>query len=210
MTIEQIIEEFEGLVDDTTELSTAQEILLADKVYQKICDDRTWELLKKEGSGTMLSTTTITVPSDFANFVENLNLTNNSQWQDYDAKPVGIFINGTDKLLRIVNWDDRRQYANTDGYAYLDLAAGLIRTTYAQPSSATYSFDYKYAPTALIAGATPVIPSRYHSMIAYGMAVDDLAQQIFDKARSYADQYRAEYFGYMSRMALWNANLRND
>lgn len=209
MTTAQIIADFETYVDDTTELSTTQEIALVNKHYQIVCDDRPWEFLKKEGSGTMLSTTTITTPSDFAHFVENLNLTDNSQNYDFNAKPVGIFINDN-KILRIVNWDTRRQYANQDGYAYLDMNAGLIRTTYAQPAGATYSFDYKSVPATLLIGSTPVIPERFHPMIYHSMAVDDMIIQLFDKARSYANENRLAYAGYLSRMAYWNANLRND
>lgn len=209
MTTAEIIAGFETFVDDTTELSTAQEIALANKHYQIVCDDRPWEFLKKPGEGTMLSTTTITTPSDFGHFVENLNLTDNSQNYDFNAKPVGIFINGN-KTLRIINWSDRRQYENVDGYAYLDMAAGLIRTTYAQPSGATYSFDYKYVPTDLLIGSTPVFPARFHPMIYHSMAVDDMIIQLFDKSRSYANENRLAYAGYLSRMAYWNANLRND
>lgn len=208
MTAAEIISKFELYVDDTTELSTSEELALLNKVYQKICDDRPWEFLKKEASGTMPTTTTIPVPSDFGFFVENLNYTDNSQTATYNFKPVGILINGN-KWLQIINWSDRKQYANQDGYAYFDATNNTITTTYAQPSGATYSFDYKAIPAELLIGGTPVFPARYHDMIALGMAVDDMAIQLFDKNRSYARENEMRFSGYMQALSLYNANLQN-
>ncbi len=131
MTTQEIIAGFELYVDDTTDLSSVEELALLNKVYQKICDDRPWEFLKKEASGTMATTTTITVPSDFGYFTENRNLTDNSQIAEFNAKPAGILINGK-KWIQIVNWDTRRQYAGQDGYAYYDALNGTITFTYAQ------------------------------------------------------------------------------
>lgn len=208
MTCAEIIAKFELYVDDTTELSTAEELALLNKIYQRVCDDRPWEFLKKEASGTMATTTTITVPSDFGYFVENLNYTDNAQNTQYNFRPVGILINGT-KWLQVINWSDRRQYANKDGYAYYDARLGTLTTTYAQPSGATYSFDYKAVPATLIISDTPVFPARYHDILVHGMAVDDMIIQLFNKARSYAGENQSMYQGYLSQMALWNANLQN-
>lgn len=208
MTCAEIISKFETYVDDTTELSTAQELALLNKIYQRVCDDRPWEFLKKEASGTMASTTTIAVPSDFGYFVENLNYTDNAQNTQYNFKPTGILINGT-KWLRIINWSDRRQYVNKDGFAYYDARLGTLTTTYAQPSSATYSFDYKAVPATLIISDTPVFPARYHDILVHGMAVDDMIIQIFNKNQAYTQEHQAMYSSYLAQMALWNANLQS-
>lgn len=208
MICSAIIAKFEELVDDTTELSTAQELALLNKVYQKICDNRPWEFLKKEASGTMATTTTIAVPSDFAYFVENQNSTDNSEAASFNAKPTGILINGT-KWLQLVNWSDRRQYANADGYVYYDALNNTLTTTYAQPSGATYSFDYKSVPAALLIGGTPVFPARYHEMIPHAMVVEDMGIQLFDKSRSYANENQVQFNSFFSDMCMWNANLQN-
>jgi hypothetical protein len=209
VTASQIIAKFETYVDDTTELSTAEELALLNKVYQKIADERPWEILKVEGSGTMASTTTITMPANFAHFVENMNMTDNSEQAWANSKPTGILINGN-KWLQIINWSDRRQYLNQDGFAYLDIAASLIVTPFAQPASATYSFDYKSVPADLLIGGTPIFPARFHDMIYHAMAVDDMIIQLFDRARSYAQENQAMYNSYLQRMCLWNANLINN
>lgn len=208
MTSAEIIALFELYVDDTTELSTAEELALLNRVYQAVCDDRSWEFLKKEASGTMASTTTITAPSDFGHFLENRSYTDNSEIPDYNSTPTGILINGT-KWLKVIDWSTRRQYANQDGYVYYDARQGTITTTYAQPSGATYSFDYKMVPTDLLIGTSPVFPSRFHPMLAYAMAVDDMIIQLFDKARSYAGENNAKYRNQLAQMAVWNANLQN-
>lgn len=208
MNTTEIIAAFELYVDDTTELSTAQELQLLNKMYQRICDLVSWEFLKKEASGTMASTTTITVPTDFGYFVDNRLMTDNSDDFDQNARPVGILINGT-KWLQIINWSDRRQYNNVDGYAYYDARQGTIVTTYPQGTGATYSFDYKMVPSDLTAGQSPAFPSRFHPMIYHAMAVDDMIIQLFDKARSYAQENAAQYASYLADMKLWNANLQN-
>lgn len=208
MTCQEIIQMFELYVDDTTELSTAEELAMLNRVYQNICDDRPWEFLKKEASGTMLSTTTITAPTDFGYFVENRNYTDNSMEFEGNSKPVGVLINGTN-WLKIINWSDRKQYLNNDGYAYYEPSTGLVVTTYAQPSGATYSFDYKSVPADLIITESPAFPDRFHPMIALAMASEDMSVQLFDKARSYARENEMKYGTYLQRMAKWNADLQN-
>ena len=207
MTSAEIIALFELYVDDTIELSTAEELALLNRVYQAVLDDRAWEFLKKEASGAMATTTTITAPSDFAHFLENRSYTDNSEVPDYNSTPTGILVNGT-KWLKVIDWSTRRQYANQDGYAYYDARLGTITTTYAQPNSATYSFDYKMVAPDLLIGTSPVFPSRFHPMLAYAMAVDDMIIQIFDKARSYAGENNAKYRNQLAQMAVWNANLQ--
>lgn len=209
MTAEQIISEFEKYVDDTTELSSDDELILLNKIYQKICDNRPWEFLKKEGSGVMTTTTSIPVPDDFAYFVENRLMTDNSDNFDNDARPVGILINGN-KWLQIINWSDRRQYKNRDGYAYYDARQNTITTTYAQPAGANYSFDYKMVPPTLLIAGTPLFPSRFHPMIYHFMASEDMIIQLFDKARSYANENSSKAKSFFEDMCTWNANLINN
>lgn len=208
MNTTEIIAGFELLVDDTTELSSTEELALLNKWYQIVCDDRPWEFLKKEASGTMATTTTITVPSDFGYFVENRLMTDNSDNFDQNAKPVGILLNGI-KWLQIIDFSSRKQYINRDGFAYYDARQGTLTTTYPQASGATYSFDYKAVPSDLTAGQSPAFPSRFHQMLCHAMAADDMIIQLFDRNRSYAKENSAQYFSYLQSMSAWNANLQN-
>lgn len=213
MTGAEIIAQFEQYVDDLTELSTTQELILLNKIYHKICDLRPWEFLKKEKTGTMTTTTTIAFPDDFSHLLENFNYTDNSISTEINSKPCVVFIssNGgsTYNPFRVVNWSDRRQYVNTNGVCYIDYAASVITFPYAQSSGALYNFDYKSVPTNLTTGTSPVFPDRFQHAIYHGMAVDDMIIQLFDKARSYAKENQGAYKDYVDSMALWNANLQN-
>lgn len=208
MTGQEIINKFELYFDDMTELSSSEELDLLNKKYQEVCDEKVWEFLKKEASGTMTTTTTIAVPSDFGFFVENYNYTDNSYSTEINQKPTVVWI-GTMPFF-IVNWSDRRQYVNKNGYCYLDLAASVIRFPVAQSSGASYLFDYKAVPVDLALGTSPIFPARYHDMLYHAMIADDVMIQLFDKARSYAAENMGVYKGYMARMSKWNADLQNN
>lgn len=210
MTSETIISQFELQVDDTTGLSSAEEYIVLNRVYNKICNYRAWEFLKKKASGTMSSDSEgyyITTPSDFAYFVENNQYTDNSIGIQNNAVPKVIFIGDNYDPYQIVNWSDRRQYRNKVGYAYLDISQGKIRFT-GTPVSTTYEFDYIKIPTALVAGGTPDIPTRFIDILPFGMAVDDAIIQMSPKAKSYASENEAKYQGILADMAYWNAQLQ--
>lgn len=213
MTGAEIIAKFEQYVDDLTELSSTQELELLNKIYQKVCDDRPWEFLKKEKTGTMNTTTTIALPSDFSHLLENFNYTDNSVSTEINSKPCVVFISYTSgntySPFQVVNWSDRRQYINTNNVCYVDYGSSVITFPYAQPSNALYNFDYKSVPTDLTANTSPVFPARFQDILYHGMAVDDMIIQLFDKARSYAKENQAMYESYLKQMALWNANLQN-
>ena len=65
-TIEDTIKRFELYLDDTSELSTQEELELAQRVFDSICNSNDWEILKKSASG-VLSTSVpyIELPDDF-------------------------------------------------------------------------------------------------------------------------------------------------
>lgn len=207
MTATEIIAKFELYVDDTTELSSSEELALLNKIYFRVSSSRAWEILKKEATGTMTSTTTITLPSDFEYFVENYGYTDNQTSRNLNTKGQVVFVNNNPFF--IVNWSDRKQYENNNGVCYLDYRNSVIKFPVAQSASATYSFDYKYTPTALTLGTSPVFPERFHDVFYHGMAVDDMIIQLFDKARSYARENEIAYNSFLGDMEYWNANLQN-
>mgnify|MGYP007066195423 CR=1 FL=1 len=203
MITSEIIQKFELYVDDTTELASTEELDLANKIYQFVCDFAVWEFLKKEATGT-ISGTEITLPSNFAHLLENYNYTDNSISTQANAKPVYVFID--DSPVQVVNWSDRRRYSGSS-YCYLDMVNEKIVFPSAQ--SGTYSFDYKFVPEDLTLATSPVFPARYHDIISHGMAVDDMIIQLFPRAKSYAQENQNRFNAYLSSMSLWNANLQN-
>ena len=199
MITSEIIQKFELLVDDSTELSTSEEIALANKVYQKICDDRNWEFLKKEATGSV-NGTEITLPDDFSHVLNNYEETANNTEVNTNQRPAVVFVANNPYL--IINWSDRKKN-NQVRFCYVDLASNKIK--FSESVSGNYSFDYKYVPEDLTLSTSPVFPVRFHDAIAHGMAVEDMICQLFDKARSYAQENQAIYNEIKTRMAYWNS-----
>jgi hypothetical protein len=213
MTAQEIIEQFETKVDDTTELSSVQELALLNEVYMRIASERPWEILKFSLDGTMVTEGQIPLPSNFAYFPENMNETDNSYSTEINQKPVGAYITlagaSAPTPFRVVNWSDRRQYANSGDIAYLDLANSRLVVPN-RSGLLPYSIDYVGYPTALTLGATPVFPAAFHYLFVYRMAASDMAIQMFDKARSYRNENLAEAADILQDMQMWNSRLINN
>lgn len=208
-TATELITEFELQVNDVTELSTSEELIVMNRVYQRVCDDRPWEFLKTNTTGTMSSDSTgyyITVPDDFAYFYENFNYTDNAYSTQINSAPKVIFVGTEYAAYPIINYADRIQYRDRTGYCYLSLSENKIRFT-GTPQAFTYSMDYIKFPETLVAGSTPIFPTRFQNILVFGMAADNEIIQLSDKAKSYAPENAALFQAQLDAMALWNANL---
>ena len=203
MTTENIILGFEQYVDDTTELSPAQELALANKIYRKILDAKPWEFLKKEFIGTTTGSTTVTLPADFKFMLPTYGYTDSTT----DQGGLYVFIGSTLKPYKVVNWSDRKQYITTSQVCYLDIVNGNLVFTVAPDSGLTISFDYIYRPDDLALDTSPVFPAEYHPAIYHGMATEDYIIQQFDKARSYAAENQAMYKNYLADLGAYNSQL---
>lgn len=197
-------------VSDITELSTDQEFIVANRVYNAVCNQRPWQFLKTQASGSILSDSLgyyIDAPADFSYFSINNTLSSNA-WNinnNTDAKV--IFVGDSYCPYQIINWSDRRQYRKTNGFAYFDASTNKIRFT-ETPIAFTYEFDYIKNPAPLVSGDTPIIPTRFQDVIAYGMAVDDAIIQMSPKATSYAAENQVKYNNLLQQMKMWDANLQ--
>lgn len=214
MTPQDLIPKFELQVSDMTELSTAEELSIFNRVYKRVCVDRPWEFLKTVASGSVSVDSTgsyITLPTDFALFSENRLYTDNTIAYQNNASPRVIFIvNGnTYTPYQVVNFSDRRQYVNKTGYAYLDLADSKIRFTY-PPVSGTYEFDYIKEPATVTLTDTIVIPDRFAEVIVFGMALENEILQLSPKATSYAPENKAMYEKYLLDLQYWNSQLQQN
>lgn len=209
MITSEIISNFELYVDDSTELSTSEELDLANKIYKKIFTSRPWEFAKKTASGS-ISGLEITLPSDFAYLYPNYQYTDNSVSSQQNSSPIVIFVGSNYTPIKVVNFSDRRQYLNSVGYAYIDARQGKLIFT-AQPIETTYEFDYVFVPADLTVSDSPAVPIGFMDAISHaiyhGMAVDDMIIQLFDKAKSYAEVNEKKYQSYIADMAYTNANL---
>jgi hypothetical protein len=204
-----IITKFELQVSDVTELSTSEEYGVLNRVYNKVCNYRPWEFLKKSSSGAILQDADgyyITTPTDFAYFAENNQATNNTISPQNNASPKVIFIGTKYAPYQIVNWSDRRQYKDYTGVAYLDVVNGKIRFTNT-PEAFTYEFDYIMVPPVLVVGASPLTPERFDDVYHFGMAVEDSIMQLSPKATSYAQENQAKYQSMLDDISYWNSQL---
>ena len=213
MLASEAITQFELQVNDVTELSTSEELIVLNRIYQRVCDDRPWEFLKTSATGTMSGSGVdgyyITVPSDFAYFYENYNWTDNSYSTQLNRTPKVIFVGTTKTPHSIINYSDRQQYLGSTGYAYVDWGNSKIYFT-GTPVSTTYSMDYIKTPATLIAGSTILIPERFCPILIYGMSTENEIIQLSDKAKSYAQENLDLYNEYLGKLALWDSRLQND
>jgi hypothetical protein len=213
MLASEAITQFELQVNDVTELSTSEELIVLNRIYQRVCDDRPWEFLKTSATGTMSGSGVdgyyITVPSDFAYFYENYNWTDNSYSTQLNRTPKVIFVGTTKTPYSIINYSDRQQYLGSTGYAYVDWGNSKIYFT-GTPVSTTYSMDYIKTPATLIADSTILIPERFCPILIYGMSTENEIIQLSDKAKSYAQENLDLYNEYLGKLALWDSRLQND
>lgn len=201
MTKEAIIEKYRLYFDDMSDLSTSEESDLFDEVYTQVCTERPWEFTKKEYSGTTDGTVYLTLPSDFVFLTADGNYTTN----DFEARlPILKVGNSTYKF---VSWSDRRQYADHGGYAYIDIPNNRLVFTVAPSSGQAVSYDYHSRPAALANNESPLFPTQFHLIIAFGMVVNANISQMTDKAKSYKSDNQAKYNEYLDRMSYWNSNL---
>jgi hypothetical protein len=209
MLVSEIITKFELYVDDSTELSSVQELALCQKIYSKIWNDRPWEFAKTSATGTLsTSVPYVSLPADFGSLTENNQSTDNSVEIDNNAVPKVVYVGSSYTPYQIVNWSDRRKYLNKSGYAYLDIPNSRLVFTVQPTIAESYEFDYFKIADTLTTSSTPAFPARYHDALYHGMAADHDIILLFPRANSYAPENTAKYNSYLQDMALWNASLQ--
>jgi hypothetical protein len=196
---QSIIDSFELYVDDGTELSSAEELSLANRIYRKVLNDRTWSFLKKSYTGTV-SGDYVALPSDFKYIISNYDWTDNSMETGFISAPVVVFVGSTYEPYRVVNWSDRRQYRTQSNICFIDARQGRLYFTVPPANGTSIEFDYVYRPDDLTLSTRPVWDSDFDSIITHGMATDDYIIQQFDKARSYAQENTLKYQQYLRDM----------
>lgn len=198
---QEIINNFETYVDDSTELSTSEELTLANKIYRMVLNDRPWSFLKKDFIGTTSATVPyVTLPDDFKYIFANYNYTDNTIETVQRAAPIVVFIGDKYEPYRVVNWSDRRQYRNQSNVCYIDPITNRLYFTVQPTSVQSVEFDYIYKPADLTLDTRPVWDSDFDFIITHGMASDDYIIQQFDKAKSYSQENRALYSKYLLDM----------
>lgn len=205
-TAQDSINLFRLYVDDLTELSSSEELALYNRIYRKVLETCDFEFLKKEWSDTTDGSATLALPTDFGHLLETDNYTENNMDIHATMKPVSVYVNNDP--YKVVNWSDRRQYENNTNTCYIDYRNSNLVFTYAPGSGLSVSADYVYIPDDVSLNGSPVWPARF-SFIHYGMAVDDMICQLFDKARSYARENTIKYEEGLNNLISYNSKLYN-
>ena len=174
MDTQTIIDEFDKLTDEMSELSAQQKLDLAENKYRTLLNDREWEFLRQTATVTIASGE-IAMPADFKSFAENI---------DTDYR-YGFWIG--DSFYPVVNMQNRRTHT---AFSYYDkvnnkivLADGL------DLNGQSASFDYLYRPAELTLATEPVFDEDFHKIIPYLMAVEHDLIDKTEKGRSYVSEF---------------------
>ena len=199
MLASEIITRFELFMDDGTELSSAESLIVLNKISQLVANTNNWEILKQGYSGTGTGTT-VAFPTRFSHLVDNANYSSDN---DY-ANGTVIFVD--DAPYKVVSWSDRKQYEGQSDKAYLDMAnSNLVFTS--SVAGKTVEFDYIQYPATYTASDTVWIPDRFADILYHGMCADDYVIQQSDKAKSYRDEHLNAYKMWLNEMKSWNFKL---
>jgi hypothetical protein len=208
MTGTELLQRFELYVDDTSELSTTEELALMNEKYREICSDRAWEFLKTAATGTQSTTVPyIALPTGFRSMIPNHNFTENTSPSDETSAPIVVFVGTGYRPYKVINWSDRRQYRDQDGYAYIDYVNSRLYFAKQPVSAESYEFDYVGKPTDILAGTQPLIPEDYQPLLYLDMAMDNDIIQRFEKARSYLAENREKREAIFRSLCLWNSQF---
>lgn len=194
----EIIAKFNLYVDDSSELSSTEELALLNKIYRKVLDEKDWEFLKKEYAGTTsTSVPYIDLPSDFKSITVNYN-------DDTDGPEQVVFVGSNFQRKYLIPFAERRLHRDADGWVYIDARQSRLYFTKQPTSAEAVEYDYIYNPDNLTTGTSPVFPERFHDILVHGMVVDFYSIEQTEKDRSYYKENLVAYEDYLERMGRWN------
>lgn len=198
MLTSAIIARFNLQVDDSSELSSSEELDLANEVYSEVCNDRPWEWLKRTATGsTSISVPYIALPSDFKELSPNK-----------EGVSV-IFVGTTFEEYAVVPFSSRREHRDESNVCYIDVPNARLYFALQPTEVKTIEFDYLAKPTALTTATEPLITdSSFGNMIAYGMARRFPSIEQADKATSYANANEGEFNRILNDYRFIDANIK--
>lgn len=197
MTVTQIREHFQWLVDDDT-LDEDRELALMNVAYDEINIERRWVYLLSadETLNIAAGDTTYAVPADFM-FTDKITLFNDVRTY-VEFKPVPF--------------RKRLEYKNVSGYYYVDVKNAQIvflcpddMTTYAGWS---LIHDYAYQPAQFTDNTDePVFNRAFHVLIAYQMAKQYFYNDQGEKNRAWNNEFDVEFRSLKLKMLTWDSAL---
>ena len=198
MTGENILLRFQEQIDDATELSSVEELALANEVYIDVSNDREWEWLKTTATGTTsTSVDYLALESDFKQVIPNK-----------DRRSI-VFV-GTDyQEYLIIPFSARRDFRDQDGFCYIDTPNQRLVFTLQPTEAKAIEYDYIKRPTLLTTSTEPLVTTdQFGNLIAYGMAAKFNPIELSDKSDSYRKENQEEYRKILTDLQLEDANVK--
>lgn len=192
-----IIKKFELHTDDTTELSSEEELELANKVLRDIYDLQPWEFLRKRAAGTVAADG-IAAPADFLQLMANYSEDATSSIPD----TVVVYVSG--RPYKVIPMGARATYPQA-AVCWYNPSNRKIEFA-STPTGAAYEFDYKHLPADITLATEPIIPTS-HYIVVYGMLIDDELIQRMGKENSQMAENSALYQGQLTNLKHHDARL---
>jgi hypothetical protein len=203
LTGQEIIQRFEMYTDDTTDLSSDEEILLANDKLRVIYMEQPWEFLRRSKAGVIESDGKISVPSDFDELMENY-----SEDPSVSEPLTKVVYIGSEKAPYFVIPMGQRNANNYSNVCWYDPSTGKITFVQSPGTGVAYEFDYKTSPEDIAVGTSPKLPADFHPMIVFAMLVDEEIIKKSEKARSSMEINQVQYQRYMKNLKLRDARFK--
>lgn len=227
MNWEQIISKLFLQIDDSSQLSDVEALQLINDIYADVCDDRAWSWLQSTYTGTTsTSVPYVALPAGFNCLIPNVS---NSIWYGYgnlwvprwgvvsgylqamyvpSASVACVFVGTTYSPYRIIDFSERRNYRDADGFAYIDIPNSRLVFTKQPTTAQAIEFDYKKVPDDITLVTSPLFRSGFHSVLVYGAAAQFDNLQLTDKTQSYQKENMFLYEKQLESMRIDDARIK--
>lgn len=203
LTGQQIIDRFELYTDDTTDLSSDEELILANDKLRLVYMEQPWEFLRRKKAGVIESDGKITLSSDFDEFLENF-----SDDAAYGEPVMKVVYIGNQKAPYLVVPMGQRNANSFSNVCWIDPTDGKINFVQSPGVGATYEYDYKTSPDDITVATSPKLPAEYHPMIVFSMLIDEEIIKKSEKARSSMQDNAVQYQRYLKNLKLRDARFK--
>lgn len=197
MTVQEIREHFQWLIDDDT-MDEDRELALMNVAYDELNTERMWQYLSSSDESLTIASGDVTyaVPTDFM----------------YTKKIVLFDGDRTYEEFIPVPYRERLNAKNVSKRYYIDIKNGLI--VFLNPDDMdTYSgwtliHEYQYQPDQFAAADDePVFNRAFHPILAYQMSKHYFYNDQGEKSRAWNNEFEVEYRNMKGKMIAWDSAL---
>lgn len=198
LSADQIIVQFEALIDDS--LDTTTELFLLNQVKDSIESKRAWEWLKKLDLSQTASIsdtfqTPHTLPSDFIKPSES-----------------GIYITGDMIPYKQIPFESQIKYQSITYVYFIDFLNQKFYLGGSPGRNGAIQFFYQAASPSLALisnGGSPwIFPAKFHPILPFAMAKKYFAIDQGDKSRSWDDRWTTFMQEMEEDMNAWDSELQ--